>query len=551
MYGCAFRCLRGLFQELCVHPDPRVFLETDRGLVLVGETWGFDPRLSAGSAQHLLHLDATAHARHLPLLRKLNGVAWRRPQDFRAPPTMAQFLLGDHHLARNRLLQVTETPPPKPPPHPPWRPSPEFWDVLAEAAVLLLATQGVSPEQALASAAQGANGGVGAGAGGALGGGSNPNDAQSVTAFVNSGGSSSAARAFFPAAFEGLRGSVGSSWKGGLTHAARAASAVTDAASRATNAAVGSVGSVQSGAARAGERMGGMAVGAVAKARAKAAEASAPLMRRQATPFWGESTTNSGGTFPPRSQSDRAIMDDLDASTGGGSSSSGRARAGSSSPPPNVMQHDGLTRRRAYSSSSPPPMIRGAGAADQPQQPERTLYPATSHTSLISSLFTPVSRRRSESFPYNGSEASLSSMAPQEQQQQQQQREPATTSTSGGDDTDKEVAANFMRLHSLALAKLRAGDITIDEFEAILGSHAALLGVNSDDPSTTPAPAVAIADAALDVEAPSAVGRPRSSRGEGREDAEGSGSHTENTAAAEGNAHNAPSAPEATRGNGD
>jgi hypothetical protein len=215
--------LRGLFGDLCVHPDPRVFLETDRGLVLVGDTWGFDPAHTERSAQHLRHLDATVGLRHRPLLKKLNAVAWRNPDEFLLAPTASPRQLAlprpsaasaqppSRHAAV--LLQVPDPPPPRPPPFPPWRPPPGFWDTLAEAAVLLLATHGVSPEQALAAAAQSASGGTG---------GSSSN-AQSIAAFGNSGGSG--ARAFFPAALEGVLGS-------GLRSGAGTWKAVADVASR-------------------------------------------------------------------------------------------------------------------------------------------------------------------------------------------------------------------------------------------------------------------------------------------------------------------------------
>jgi hypothetical protein len=35
-------CLRGMFDELCVHPNPLVFLEDDRRTVMIGG-WAFDP----------------------------------------------------------------------------------------------------------------------------------------------------------------------------------------------------------------------------------------------------------------------------------------------------------------------------------------------------------------------------------------------------------------------------------------------------------------------------------------------------------------------------
>jgi hypothetical protein len=112
MYN-AIVCLRGLFADLCVHPDPSVFLENDQGMVLVGTDWSFDPTtfwlqrwkqqqqqrggeskaapisLMVPSVRH--HPGWRRFSRGVgnggavdmgPLLSRLDQVAWRAPEDF-------------------------------------------------------------------------------------------------------------------------------------------------------------------------------------------------------------------------------------------------------------------------------------------------------------------------------------------------------------------------------------------------------------------------------------------------------------------------------------
>jgi hypothetical protein len=197
--------------------------------------------------------------------------------------------------------------------------------------------------------------------------------------------------------------------------------------------------------------VGGLAFDAAAKARrAKAAEAAAPPLGRQSS----APAANLG-------RRDAAAAERDAASAASGSSTGSRLGAGSNSPP---SMWDGPLRRRSSSSGVPL-------APESLERPSTALV-AAQPSSLLSGLFAPVGRRHSESFRSAGNGATPP--PPQEH--------PAAESAA-----ESAAAVSLLRLHGLALSELRRGTISLDEFDAMVGSHAAFLGVAAHAPSDAPA----------------------------------------------------------------
>jgi len=110
----AIICLRGMFDELCRHPDPLVFLENDRRTVLIG-AWDFDPI----HTEHALtsRYESQTVTNQGPLLKRLNNISWRNSTEFA--------------MLRNGNIFTVVHPPPTPPPRPiPWRPTQQVLDFL-------------------------------------------------------------------------------------------------------------------------------------------------------------------------------------------------------------------------------------------------------------------------------------------------------------------------------------------------------------------------------------------------------------------------------------
>ena len=93
---------------------------------------------------------------------------------------------------------------------------------------------------------------------------------------------------------------------------------------------------------------------------------------------------------------------------------------------------------------------------------------AAQPSSLLSGLFAPVGRRHSESFRSAGNGATPP--PPQEH--------PAAESAA-----ESAAAVSLLRLHGLALSELRRGTISLDEFDAMVGSHAAFLSIDRGRPA--------------------------------------------------------------------